>query len=324
MNLNSSLILFGQPLVLSMYYFKFSKFLKEKYGEKVWKITVDAGYSCPNRDIVTGKEGCIFCRVDSFSKMQSLKNLAIAIQVKQGIHDQNIKGVIKKYIVYFQASTNTYAPIEILKRNFYEALAFEQVVGLSIATRPDCLLDPILKILAELSQRTEVWVEIGVQTSHDRTLNLLNRGHTFQDFVNAVEKLKNLHLRICAHLMLGLPGENADDVMSTAEQIALLPIHEIKIHPLLILKNTPLAELLCQRKIHVLELQEYIGSVCDFLERLPAGMVIQRLTAEAPSEILIAPQWALNKHAILGGIDKEFQRRNTCQGTFLTHPHTVI
>jgi radical SAM protein (TIGR01212 family) len=304
-------------LFVFMYYYKFSQFLKEKYGEKVWKITVDAGYSCPNRDSLSGKEGCIFCRVDSFSKMQSLKNLDVTQQISESIHSQELAAKARKYIVYFQASTNTFAPVDILRRNFLKALTFKQVIGLSIATRPDCLQIPVLELLKELTEHTDIWIEIGLQTSHDRTLSYLKRGHTFKDFLDAVEKLKNLPVRICVHLIMGLPGENTDDVMRTASQIADLPVHELKIHPLLILKHTPLAELFYQNLIHVLELSEYISLVCDFIERIPARMVIQRLTAEAPADILIAPNWVSGKQIILNGIDEEFKRRNSHQGYFI-------
>ncbi len=295
-------------------YYSFSRFLKERYAEKVWKISVDAGFSCPNRDGHKGSMGCIFCRVDSFSKMESLQNIDVITQVRNGIENGKKKLGIKKYIVYFQASTNTYAPVPLLKKHFEEAISFPEVVGISIATRPDCLPDKVIELIEQLSLKLDVWVELGLQSSHDKTLKLLNRGHTFHDYLKAVEKLACLPVRLCTHIMLGLPGENRAMVQQTAERIATLPTHEVKLHPLLVLKDTPLAELFQAKEFVEIELREYAELVCDFIERMPPTMVIQRLTAEAPAHMLIAPLWALNKHIVRKTIEQEFMRRNSYQG----------
>jgi uncharacterized protein len=307
-----------------MYYNKFSQYLRERYGERVWKINVDAGYSCPNRNIVSGKEGCIFCRIDSFSKRPSLQKIDVTQQISERIRGAQDRGSAKKFIVYFQASTNTYAPIEILRRHFEEALDFDGIVGLSIATRPDCLDAPVLDLISELADKTDVWIELGLQSVHDKTLKLLNRGHSYDDYLQALEKLIPLPLRICTHLILGLPGENRDQIFMTAREVSRSPIHEIKIHPLLILKDTPAAKLYEHLEIQPLQLKEYINLVCDFLERLRETLIIQRLTAEAPSAMLLAPRWTLNKQAILKGIESEFERRTTRQGVFFTPPQIGI
>ena len=299
---------------MTQYYYKFSQYLKERYGEKVWKVSVDAGFSCPNRNAHTGAGGCIFCRLDSFSRMQSWQNIGIAQQISDGIRVGQEKLGGKKFIVYFQASTNTFAPVDLLRQYFTEAIAYPGIVGLSISTRPDCLSKAVIALIEELAEKADVWVELGLQSVHDRTLKLLNRGHTFQDYLSAIELLKPLPVRICTHLMLGLPGETHDEVMVTATEIANSGTHEVKLHPLLVLKDTALAEMFHAGQFKVLELAEYVSYVCDFLERLPPAMVIQRLTAEAPKDILLAPEWAMKKAVVLKEIEEEFARKNSRQG----------
>ncbi len=299
---------------MAQYYYKFSQFLKERYGEKVWKVSVDAGFSCPNRDAHTGAGGCIFCRLDSFSKMQSWQNIGVSQQIDDGIRLGREKLGSQKFIVYFQASTNTFAPIDSLRQYFTEAIAFPGVVGLSISTRPDCLSKAVLALIEELAQKVDVWVELGLQSIHDRTLKLLNRGHTYRDYLAAIESLKPLPVRICTHIMLGLPGETQEDAMMTAKEIAVSGTHEVKLHPLLVLKETALADMFHAGQFKALELAEYVSCASDFLERLPPDMVIQRLTAEAPQDILLAPQWAMKKAMVLNKIEKEFERRNSRQG----------
>jgi uncharacterized protein len=295
-------------------YYKFSRYLKEKYGGRVWKVPVDAGFSCPNKDQNTGAGGCIFCRNDSFSHMQSRYDISLSEQIRKGIILAGEKQGINKYIIYFQSSTNTFAPVELLGQYFNEALAFPGVVGLAIATRPDCLPRGVLSVLEDLTRKTDVWVELGLQSSHDDTLHKINRGHTFQDYLEAVDKLKRLNIRICAHVMIGLPGEGQSHIIATAEKIAASGVHEVKIHPLLVLKETTLEKMYKSQEIRVLELAEYVAQVCDFLEHIPATMVIQRLTAESPPDILISPKWAENKQVVLQGIEAELEKRNTRQG----------
>lgn len=295
-------------------YYKFSQFLKERYGEKVWKVSVDAGFSCPNKDTETGEGGCIFCRLDSFSQVQSQHGIDVAAQIKEGIERGRRRFGIKKFIVYFQASTNTFAPVKILRQLFEEAISYDGVVGLSISTRPDCLPVSVLSLLEELATRTDLWVELGLQSIHDRTLKILNRRHSYADYMQAVEKLKHLPLRICTHLMLGLPGENRDDLLATAKEIACSGIHEVKLHPLLVLKETPLADMFYRGEFSALKLDQYISLACDFIEQMPPEMVMQRLTAEAPEDILIAPKWTMNKMRVLTGIENELRRRETKQG----------
>ena len=303
-------------------YYKFSSFLKEKYGEKVRKISVDAGFSCPNKDPLTGEGGCIFCRNDSFSHMLSVQNISINEQIKKGIQSARQKNGINKFIVYFQSSTNTYAPVDVLRKYFMESIAFDGVVGLAIATRPDCLGKDVIKLLDDLSRRVDLWLELGLQSSFDSTLKYINRGHTFQDYLDAVQKLSVLNIRICTHIMIGLPGENRDHVIETANKIACTKTHDVKIHPLLILKDTPLEDSYLKGEIQELKSDEYIQMVCDFLERIPPAMVVQRLTAESPLDMLLAPNWITNKMDILRHIEQELNRRGTFQGSRFKHPIT--
>ncbi|NOY59480.1 MAG: TIGR01212 family radical SAM protein [Calditrichaeota bacterium] len=300
-------------------YYKFSQFLKERYGEKVWKIPVDAGFSCPNKDKETGEGGCIFCRLDSFSQVQSQQGIDVGAQIREGLCLGRERFGLKKFIVYFQASTNTFAPVPLLRKLFEQAITYDGVVGLSISTRPDCLPKPVLSLLQELSLRTDLWVELGLQSIHDRTLKILNRRHNYADYLRTVEKLRSLPLRICTHLMLGLPGESRDDLLETAHEIGCSGIDEVKLHPLLVLKDTPLANMFFKGEFTALDSEQYISLACDFIERMPPKMVMQRLTAEAPADILIAPQWTMNKMRVLTGIENELKRRQTRQGDKYNH-----
>jgi hypothetical protein len=295
-------------------YYKFSQYLKSHYGEKVYKVCVDAGFSCPNRRNKNGYNGCIFCRVDSFSKLQSLEKIDIDDQIEQGIFLARERLHIDKYIVYFQASTNTYAPVDVLETMFRKAITHKGVVGLSIATRPDCLSAGVIELLKTIAGETDLWIELGLQSTHNSTLERIQRGHSYEDYLSAVERLTPLPVRICTHMMLGLPGEGKKEIISSAKKIAASVIHEVKIHPLLILEETPLAELYRGSKIKALSLADYTKQVCDFLEELPSRMVIQRLSAEAPDKILIAPRWALNKHNVFQSVENEFRKRGSRQG----------
>ncbi len=300
---------------MEKYYNKFSTFLKDTFQSKVWKISLDAGLSCPNRDPDTGKGGCIFCRMDSFSQMQSLQGQDIDEQIRQGRKTAFQRFGIEKYIVYFQSSTNTFAPLNTLRDLFFRAIRHPGVVGISIATRPDCLPVQIVDLLDELCRESMVWVELGLQSMHQETLSYLGRGHSFGDYKTAMSLLKPLPLRICTHLMVGLPGETTDHETETARMVADLGTDEVKIHPLLILKDTRVEQLYHTGKITSLSLEQYAQRVVNMVKVLPESIVIQRLTAEAPEEMLIQPRWALNKLNVLNAIHKEFAVSKTKQGT---------
>ncbi len=296
-------------------YRTFSRFLRERYGGKVWKIPVDAGLTCPNRDGTRGYGGCTFCRQESFSRLSAQQDIEVAAQVEAGIRLARQRFGIDHYIVYFQTSSTTHAPAATLRRLFNQAIAFPGVVGLDISTRPDCLGPEILELLAEFAARIDLWVELGLQSIHDRTLATIHRGHTYQDYLDAVAALQSLPVRICTHLILGLPGEDAEMMRQTAAAVAQVPIHEIKLHPLLILAETEMAAALAEGRIEPLSLAEYAGLAADFIERMPEDRVLQRLTAEAPAEMLIAPRWALEKHQVRQAIERELVRRESRQGS---------
>ncbi|HNR67209.1 MAG TPA: TIGR01212 family radical SAM protein [bacterium] len=295
-------------------YYKFSKFLHTRYGEKVWKICLDAGLSCPNRDPQTGSGGCIFCRVDSFNSLQFQQGVSVSKQIEMGVQVGHEKKGINKFIAYFQSSTNTFAPVPQLRELFYGAIAYPGIVGLAIATRPDCLPAGVVDLIAELAERIDVWVELGLQSANNRTLQRIGRGHSYEEYCRAVDKLAALPVRICTHIMLGLPEEGLDDTGYTAKKLADSPIHEVKIHPMLILRGTALESLYLHGEVKALQLNDYVRGACDFIQYLPGEMVIQRLTAEAPEHLLIAPQWAANKHQVLNSIEEELVKQDTWQG----------
>ncbi|MBN1561281.1 TIGR01212 family radical SAM protein [candidate division KSB1 bacterium] len=298
---------------MQTYYNKFSDFLLQKYGQKVWKISLDAGFSCPNRT-AEGKEGCIFCRNDSFSHMGARAQKSITQQMQEGITFAQQKLGIKKYLAYFQSSTNTFAPTDHLAATYREAIARDDVVGISISTRPDCLPPQVLALIESLTHERDVWVELGLQSCHDATLVRINRGHTFKDYERAVSALQKMNVRICTHIMIGLPGESADDSRETARRISSNGTDEVKIHPLLILAGTPLESIYQTGRIQPLSLADYVTLAVDFIELLPCKMVIQRLTAESRKNILLAPQWCMNKTHVLNSINAEFAKRGTRQG----------
>jgi len=295
-------------------YRTFSRFLRERYGGKVWKIPVDAGFSCPNRDGTRGHDGCTFCRQESFNPMPSRQAIEVAAQIEAGIRLARQRFGIDKFIVYFQTASNTHAPVATLNRLFEQAIAFPGVVGLDISTRPDCLGPEILELLAGFAARTDLWVEVGLQSIHDRTLSIIHRGHTYQEYLDAVGALQRLPVRICTHLILGLPGEDAEMMRQTATAVARVPIHEIKLHHLLILEGTAMAAALQEGRVEPLSLEDYAALVVDFIERMPEDRVLQRMTAEAPAGMLIAPRWALEKHQVRRAVNVELVKRGSRQG----------
>lgn len=295
-------------------YRTFSSYLRGRYGGRVWKVPVDAGLTCPNRDGTVGRGGCIYCRMESFSRMQSRLDIDVAVQIEEGMRSAHERQGIDKFIIYFQTSSNTHAPVEHLRALYERALSFPGVVGLDIATRPDVLGEEVMALVAEMSKRTDLWIELGLQSSHDQTLRAINRGHTYADYAAAIASLSALPLRICTHLILGLPGEDKAMMLATADAVAASPVHEIKLHPLLILEGTVLADWHQAGRVRELTLAEYAVLAADFIERMPAEMVMQRLTAEAPEAMLIAPRWALAKHQVRRAIEEELIRRDSWQG----------
>jgi uncharacterized protein len=295
-------------------YHKLNFFYQRKFGAKVWKLSLDAGCNCPNRDGTLGTSGCIFCDPESFSPSRRLGLASVVDQAQEGIRRLKQRYGAERFVAYFQPATNTYGPIDRLRSAYEQALSRPDVVGLAIGTRPDCVGEEVLDLLAELAQRTWVVVEYGLQTIHDRTLDLLNRGHHHDAFLDAYQRTRRRNIDISVHVILGLPGESREDVLATARCLAGLEIHSIKLHNLYAVRNTALAGEVAAGQIRLLEFREYIDWAVDFLEQLPGKVVIERLCGDAPPQYLMGPQWCINKTAVQAAVEAEFRRRGTWQG----------
>ena len=290
--------------------------LRQQFGEKVFKIPLDAGFDCPNRDGRVAHGGCTFCSERGSGDFAGERKDDLVTQfttIKEKMHEKWKSG---KYIGYFQAYTNTYAPVEELREMFEVILEQEGVVGLSIATRPDCLPDDVVEYLADLNKRTYLWVELGLQTVHERTADLINRAHDYECYVQGVEKLRKHNIRICSHIINGLPLETPEMMMETAREVAKLDVQGIKIHLLHLLKKTAMVKQYEKGMLEFMNLDAYINLVCDQLEVIPPEMVIHRLTGDGPAQLMIGPMWSLNKWEVLNSIEAELKRRNSWQGKF--------
>ena len=295
-------------------YHTFTYFLEQKFGRKVAKISLDAGFTCPNIDGSKGVGGCIYCSARGSGDFAGDQSLSLREQFEQVRQVMNQKWPDAVYIPYFQAHTNTYAPLEILKEKFEEALSFPDVVGLAIATRADCITDEIADYLGELAQRTYLEVELGLQSVHDVTGERINRCHSYADFLEGYQKLADRGINICVHIIDGLPGEDREMMLETARRLSHLHLHSIKIHLLHVIKGTVMEQQLAEGQFRLLTREEYVGIVCDQLELLPPQMVIQRVTGDGERESLVGPEWSLKKLCVMNEIDKELVRRNSFQG----------
>ncbi|PLY02192.1 MAG: TIGR01212 family radical SAM protein [Desulfuromonas sp.] len=293
----------------------YSTYLKQRFGGRVHKISVDAGFGCPNRRGGRDAHGCIFCDPDGSGAVGIERNEPIAVQIERAKELMRRKYRAKWFIAYFQPFSNTFAPAPRLRDCYDQALVVEDVVGLAVGTRPDCLPEPVLDLLGEYHRQTYFWLELGLQSIHDRTLDWLKRGHDYACFHDAYLRAKQRGLKICVHVILGLPGESREDILATADEMARLKVDGIKLHLLHILNGTPLGDLYKQGGIQMLGMQEYVKLVVDFIERLPPETLIQRLTGDGPRDILLAPAWSLNKWEVLNAIDDELERRGTKQGS---------
>lgn len=296
-------------------YYPFSQFLKKKFGCKVYKLPIDAGFTCPNRDGKIGYGGCTYCYNASFSPSSLKEKSSIPLQIEYRKTLVKRKSKVNKFLVYFQPYTNTYAKVKVLKRLYDEAIQDEDVVGLCIGTRPDCVADEVLDLIESYAQDYHIWIEYGLQSIHNETLLRIKRGHDIAQFKDAVKRTQGRNILICVHIILGLPGETKEDILKTARALARMGIDGIKLHHLQVVKNTELATDFQRGEFKVLSLEEYIKLVCDVLELLPARITIQRLVGEVlQDEMLIAPRWNLNKHKILSVIDRELIDRGSFQG----------
>lgn len=289
--------------------------MRKQFGQSVWKVSVDAGFTCPNIDGTVATDGCLFCNAKSFApSRRHEKTLSIPEQIDEGIRQLKRRYKAEKFLAYFQPSTNTHAPVQHLETVYREAMRHSDIVGLAIGTRPDVLGDDVLDLLQRLSKETWLQLEIGMQSTHDKTLAFLRRGHDYQTFVEAWQRAKERQLRLGVHLILGVPGENRDDIQSTANEVARLLPDTVKIHNLYVVKNTPLATLWEAGQIVLPTLEEYAEMVADFLERIPPQIVIDRISGESDDTFLRAPDWAKIKHAARNAIDAELRKRNGFQG----------
>lgn len=297
-------------------YRDFKTYLVNRFGEKVYKVTIDAGLSCPNRDGTKGFGGCIYCNSKgSRYRVNGKLTTNIEEQIREGKEFYKKRQNAKKFLAYFQTYTNTYADINTLENLYSIPLKDNEIVGISIGTRPDCVDKEKIKIIQDLlNYRDEVWIEYGLQSIHWKTLRFINRGHTLEDFEKAIELTANRGIKICVHIIVGLPYESKEMILETAKYVAKLPIHGIKIHSLMLLKGTVMEQIYNKTPFPFLTLEEYVDIVVDFLEILPEHIIIQRLTGDGYRDIFIAPDWCRNKLKVLNAIDKELKKRNSFQG----------
>lgn len=296
-------------------YNQYSAHLKNKFGVKVYKVTLDAGFSCPNRDGSISSGGCIFCD-DGGSFSQAHSNLlSIEQQLETGVETLSKRFKAEKFMSYFQAYSNTYKPVSELEKIYTSALKHPDIVGISIGTRPDCIDRDKCKLIAGFKDDYYTWIEYGLQSIHNKTLKAINRGHDFDCFLRAYEQSKEFGINVCAHVILGLPGETKEDMLKTAEKLAELDIDGIKIHMLCALQGTALSQMYEVGKISFMSEDEYIQTVCDFLEILPAQTTIHRLAGNGLKKNLIAPRWLGKKLDCLNKIDRELEKRNSYQGS---------
>ena len=279
------------------------------------KVSIDAGFTCPNVDGTVATGGCTFCDNRSFSPSRRLPRAGILGQIDQSIERMRLRyRKCKDFLAYFQPATNTYAPVDRLRAVYEEALSHPQVVGLVIGTRPDCVPDDVLESVEELAGRTYLSVEYGMQTIHDRSLDWMNRGHHHDAMLDAMERSRGRGFEIGAHAILGLPGESHDDMLATARELGRLDVDAVKIHNLYCVKNTPLADQVASGEVRLMERAEYVRTLVDFIELLPPTMIVDRISGDAPPDYFVGPSWCLDKPAVKNAVMQEFARRGTRQG----------
>lgn len=297
-----------------MHYNSFGRYVRERFGAPVHKVNIDAGFTCPNRDGTLGGEGCIYCNNDSFRPSSCKPSLSVREQIKNGTAYLSKRYSAKKFLAYFQPYTNTYAPVEELRALYSEALSEPSVVGLAIGTRPDSVDGEKLDMLAELGERHFVLLEYGLQSIYPRTLDFIKRGHGYDKFLWAVENTIQRGLHVGAHIIAGFPTESREEMLAMAPVLSETGIGFLKVHQLQVIKDTPLADMYAQEPFHVFGYSEYVDFIVDFLERLSPDIVMQRLFATAPAEMLVAPVWDRTRHVLLRDIDKKMELSGASQG----------
>lgn len=295
-------------------YHTWNYYLRNTFGEKVFKVSINAGFTCPNIDGTVAYGGCTYCSKEGSGDFAGNPKDDLIKQFEDIKVMMHKKWNNAKYIGYFQAYTNTYAPLEVLKEKYETILEMDDVIGLSISTRPDCLEDDVVEYLGELNERTNLWVELGLQTIHDSTSKKINRGHDYQTFLDGLEKLKAKNIKVIVHIINGLPGEDYNMMMETAKAVANMGVDGIKIHLLHIIKDTPMEKMLEKNMVELMTQDEYINLVCDQLEILPDTMIVHRLTGDGKRDELVGPLWSLKKWEVLNAIDDTMAKRNSFQG----------
>ena len=295
-------------------YYSLGFHLKNKFGERVQKVSLDAGFTCPNVDGSVTTGGCTFCDNRSFSPSRRVRRQDILNQLEDGISRVKGRYNVRKFIAYYQPATNTYAPVDRLRPLYDLPLTHPDVVGMSIGTRPDCVPNDVLELLQEFAGKTYLSVEYGMQTMHDKSLDWMNRGHHHDAFLDAMERSRGRGFEICAHVILGLPGETHEDMMATARELANSGVDAIKLHNLYAVKRTLLAEQVEQGEVTLIGHDAYVQAVVDFLELTPPHVVVERVSGDAPPDYFVGPDWCLDKPGVRAAIEQEFNRRDSYQG----------
>lgn len=291
-----------------------NRVLKDTFRARVYKIGLRSDFTCPNRDGTVAVGGCIYCNNASHTPADYRPRASVTEQLEEGALALGKRHKAEKFIAYFQSYTNTYADRGKLEKLYREALDFPGVVGLAIATRPDCVPDNVLDLIADLARETYLWLELGLESMHDRTLNWVNRGHGLKDYTDTVERAKKRNLRICTHLIIGFPGEGRDEILATPPMFNRLGIDGIKLHNLHVIKNTVLERFYNLGQVPILNRDEYIELAIDFLELLRPDIIVHRLTGETYRAITVAPQWSVDKLGVHNAIFRALERRDTWQG----------
>ncbi|EOL50024.1 radical SAM protein [Enterococcus phoeniculicola] len=292
--------------------------LRETFGGKLFKVPVDGGFDCPNRDGTVAHGGCTFCSVSGSGDMIVAPEEPLPIQFQKEIDEMHKKWPnVKQYIVYFQNFTNTHAPVDVIRARFEQVVNLPGVVGISIGTRPDCLPDEVVDYLAELNQRYYLWVELGLQSTYEETSHLINRAHDYQTYIEGVNKLRKHNIRVCTHLINGLPGESIEMMRENVKRTILdSDIQGIKLHLLHLMTNTRMLRDYQEGRLQLMSREDYVSVICDQLEMIPKEIIIHRLTGDAPWDSLVGPMWSLKKWEVLNAIDAELIRRDSYQGKF--------
>ena len=301
-------------------YHSLNRALKDTFNARVHKVGIRMDFTCPNRDGTVAVGGCIYCNNASHTPQGFRAGTSVTEQLAQGAAALKRRHRAEKFIAYFQSYSNTYGPREKLSRLYREALAFPGVAGLAVSTRPDCVPDDVLDLLAELSRETHLWLEMGLESMHDKTLRWVNRGHDLKDFVDAVARAKSRGLRVCAHLILGFPSETRGEMLEAATLFNALGVDGVKLHNLHIIRDTALAEMYLREPFPLMSREEYAGLVVDFLERLSPDILIHRLSGETYRALTVAPEWSIDKIGTHNAIQRAFEARDAWQGRLFDEP----